>query len=152
MNETSTPQTSDAPVTTRARPLIFLGTYIGGAAVLATIFTFMSGGSASAEEAGMFFLVLAAALVYLPWGLLRGIAWIAEALSGSSPGLFDSWGTEMWPEHPALRLLMILSYASLVVLMIWGSMTKSQKTFRLVYLAFLFLLILNIGGCLVDPP
>jgi hypothetical protein len=150
MNEPSTPQVPDAPVTTRARPLIFLGTYI--AAVLAAIFTFMSGGSSPADEGGMFFLVLFAALVYIPWGLLSGIAWIAGALSGSSLELLDSWGTEMWPEHPVLQLLLILSYASLVGLMIWGSVTKRQKTFRLVYLAFVFLLILNVGGCLVDPP
>jgi hypothetical protein len=100
----------------------------------------------------MFFLVLVAALVYLPWGLLRGIAWIAATVFGPSLDLFDSWGTEMWPEHPVLRLLMILSYASLVGLMIWGSVTKRQKTFRLIYLVFLGLLILNIGGCLIDPP
>jgi hypothetical protein len=100
----------------------------------------------------MFFVVLFLTIVYLPWGLLRGIAWIAGALFGLSTDLFDTSGTEMWPDKPGAGLLLVLSYASFVGLMILGSLTKSQKTFRLVYLAFVILLILNIGGCLVDPP
>jgi hypothetical protein len=152
MNETSTPQAPDSPVTTRARPLIFLGTYIGGAVVLTGLLTFVSGGPSTEDAAGMFFAVLLLTIVYLPWGLLRGIAWIAATLFGLSTDLFDTSGTEMWPDKPGAGLLLILSYASFVGLMIWGSATKHQKTFRLVYLAFVILLILNIGGCLVDPP
>ena len=152
MNETSTPQAPDAPVTTRARPLIFLGTYIGGAVVFTVLLTFVSGGSFSEDEGGMFFIVLFFTIAYLPWGLLRGIAWIAGTVFGASTDLFGPSGNDLWPEHPAIQFLLILSYASFVGLMIAGSLTKHQKTFRLVYMAFVILLILNIGGCLVDPP
>ena len=145
MNEPSDHPVSEPPPTTRRPPLIFLGTYLGGAILLAVLFDLMSG------EPGVFLMVLGFALVFLPWGLPRAILLVAEALPGLPPELFSDPGRDLWPENPLLQALIVFSYASLVGLMIWGSLTKEQKTFRRAYLAFLFLLILNVGGCVLIP-
>ena len=152
MIEDTSPKAPDVPVTTRRRPLLFLGTYVGGAALLSAIFAGMSGGGSLEDTVGMFFVILFGAILYLPWGLLSGIQWMAETLIGTSPGLFAVTGLDVRPANPGVWLLLVLSYGSFLVLLILGSITKSQKTFRLVYLMFVFLLILNLGGCLLNPP
>ena len=152
MIEATSQTVPDAPVTTRRRPLIFLATYIGGASLLSAIFAGMSGGGSLEDTVGMFFVILFGALIYLPWGLLSGIQWIATTVFGASAGLFAVTGLDVRPANPGVSLLLVLSYASFLVLLILGSITKSQKTFRLVYLMFVFLLILNMGGCLLNPP
>jgi hypothetical protein len=152
MIEESSPQAADTAVTSRGRPLRFLGTYIGGAALVSAIFAGMSAGGSFEEVMGMFFVILFGAIIFLPWGVLWGIQWMAETLTGTSPGLLAITGLDVRPANPGVWLLLILSYGSFLVLMILGSITKSQKTFRLVYLMFVFLLILNMGGCLLNPP
>ena len=153
MNEPSSGQAPIAPLSDRVRPLIFVATYFGGAAILAVIFTLISSGSFSADGAGMFLLVLLGALVYLPWGVLTGIQWITITLFGASFDIVaSSGGLDARPANFGIGLFLVLSYASFLVLLILGSRAKNQKTFRRIYLAFLFLLILNMGGCLVNPP
>ena len=40
-----------------------------------------------------------------------------------------------------------LSYLSCFILPLAGSVTKRQRTFRMLFLIFIVLLIINVGGC-----
>ena len=153
MEEAASPEVRDVPddpVTTRNRALIFLGTYLAGAVIIVAAFMFM--GTSLSEDAGMLFTILAFALGFLPWGVPIFLVSIAERLGLPVESLTGSMDTNLWPENPVMQAMLILSYASFLGLLFWGSLTKRQTTFRRVYLAFVFLLLLNVGGCLFNPP
>src|SRR6266498_1415958 len=147
MNDASNIQVSSVtrtPVSIRWRPLIFIATYMGGIAILSLIFASHSGDRSSIlptlGEVGVIFLF---GIIWVPWGFLSWLQLLIHNILGSSFLLLILVGEGVpKPANGLISFSIFLSYCLFMIIPILGSLTKYQKSFRLLYLAFVFLLIL----------
>lgn len=143
------PQVSDV-VTTRRRPLLFLVAYFIAVILATAIFTYQRLSRYPFEivwrdEMSEVFGHFLVTLFFLPGGLAGIVEWILNAFgidfelltSGPFPG----------PANALASLLIGLSYLTYFLLLLLGSVTTKQRTFRILYFAFIGLLIATIGGC-----
>ena len=143
-------QKAPDPVTTKRRPLLFLATYLIGVIIATGIFTYQRLSRYPFEinwsdEIGEIVGEFLVALIFLPGGLAGVIEWILNAIGINfkliNRGPFPSAANAL------ASLLIWLSYLSYFILLAAGSLTKRQRTFRVLFITFIGLLILQIGGC-----
>ena len=140
-------------VTTKRRPLLFLATYLIGVIIATGIFAYLRYRMFLrlgydwdwSDEIGEIFGEFLVALFFLPGGLARVIAWILNAI-GIDFKLMNR-GPFPGPASDLAWLLIGLSYLSYFILLVAGSLTKKQRTFRVLFITFIGLLIINIAGC-----
>ena len=135
---------------------VFLLTYIF-AALIVVLISIAIDAANSPYNLDDYFLaftwLLAGVLIFLPWGVLPALEWISNQLFGIPLTLLDEHvGPAPVPANILATLLMVLSYVLFLALLIAGTRTNKPRTFRLLYFAFVFWVILNAGGCLVHPP
>ena len=132
------------PLSSRAkRHLLFLATYFLGAIVV-----FLTGAGYNIFP-GLTFsfpnpLIIIGALIFLPMGLGFFPYYYSDMLMTERPQL-AALLSELIP------WLLLLSYILIFLIPLFGSSTEKPRTFRLLYLIFVALLIMNVAGCLSSP-
>jgi hypothetical protein len=127
-------------VSTRRRPLLFLAAYLLAAGIVAGVFTAGSGEGLLAA-----FQTFILALFLLPYGSLVALDGVLN-LMGTQVELIER-GPTIMPANAFGGAWVMLSYLATLILPLAGSLTKKQRTFGILFLAFLGLLILDVAGC-----
>jgi hypothetical protein len=119
-------------VTTKRRPLLFLAAYFI-AAVIPGLYYFS-------------FLAFIVALLFLPWGLVLALNWLLNAL-GIETELILFEPLSARPANASASILIGISYLVYFMIALAGSLTKKQRTFQVLFLTFIVVLLINLGGC-----
>jgi hypothetical protein len=125
------------------RMRLFLATYSLGAIVV----FLMVAGYRTFPGPTLWFsipLVLIGAFIFLPMGVLLPFLHYGSMPMTERPPL-----VALLVEHQPLLLL--LYYLLIFLIAHFGSSTDKPRTFRLLYLLFVALVIINVAGCLSNP-
>ena len=153
---TTANQTVQEPPSRGRRVLLFLLTYVIAALTVVVIAIAIDAANSpyrSSDYLSAFLLFVPSVMILLPWGVLPALEWISNYLF-TIPITLVNYHAGPFPVAANIfaSLLVGLSYILLFVMLRAGVVTKRLRTFRLIYLGFLSLVILNAGGCLVHPP
>lgn len=136
-------------VTTKRRPLLFLATYFLAVIIVTGLTTIPYVNHPVARPDFSFFLErFILLLLFLPWGVMVGVEWILN-LVGIHAQLIRTEGPFPGPSNALGGWLGISDYLLFFMIAVIGSTTRKQRTFRILYLVFIGLLLINIGGCSV---
>ena len=132
--------TASETITKNRRPLLFLVAYL--VAAILTTGILLNGSDASF----LYMLQTFAVVVFLlPYGLVIAIDWLLNIL-GINFHLIEP-GPTVTPANAMGSILLVLAYLACLLLPLAGSITKRQRTFRILFFTFVGLLIVNIAGC-----
>jgi hypothetical protein len=134
------PETTEV-VTTKRRPLLFLAAYFIAAVITTGIIVYPS-----INEFSFVLSTFIAAILFLPCGLVLALNWILNAL-GMETELILFRGFAVTPANVSVSILIGISYLVCFMIALAGSLTTKQRTFQVFFIAFIVLLLINIGGC-----
>ncbi len=140
-------QTIPDPVTMKRRPLLFLATYFAAVIIATGIITIPYINHPVARPDFTFFLERFIGItLFLPMGLVVVFEKLLN-LVGIRTELIHTSGPFPGPSNAFGGMIGFLDYVLIAIVLSVGSLTKKQQTFRVLYLLFVSLLIMNIGGC-----
>lgn len=131
------PRPNSDPVTTRRRPVLFLAVYLIGL-VIAAGNAFPGSGTGVSSVIQLFMLAFA----LLPYGLAAAV----QAFTGGIIELIEP-GPIPLPINALGYGVIALSYLSCFLLPLAGSITTKQRSFILLFITFIILIIINVAGC-----
>jgi hypothetical protein len=137
-------ETTDV-VTTKERPLLFLAAYFIAAVIATGLYVYRNPDFVTVLVS---FIVV---LLHLPWGLVMAINWLLNALgiefAIEMEELISFFGLLSRPDNASASILIGISYLVHFMIALAGSLTKKQRTFQVLFLTFIVMLLINIGGC-----
>jgi hypothetical protein len=134
-------------VTTKKRPLLFIAAYFAGVIIATGMITIPYINHPVARPNFTFFLErLIGITLFLPMGLVVALEWLLNIV-GIRAELIHTGGPFPGPSNAFGGMIGFLDYLLMVIIIFVGSLTKKQQTFRVLYLFFIGLLIINISGC-----
>jgi hypothetical protein len=127
--------------------LLFLATYLVVVIIRTAIMTIPYINHPVAQPDFTFFLErFIGSLLFLPVGLLVGLEWIGNAL-GMRAELIRTEGPFAGPSRGLGTLVCLSNYVLVFIIVLAGSLARKQQTFRILYIVFIGLLLINLGGC-----
>jgi hypothetical protein len=102
---------------------------------------------------GAFILLTPFVMFLLPGGVLPALEWISKYLFAVPITLVNNHaGPGPQAANDFAYLLGALSYILLFVIIRASVVSNKRNTFRLLFLVFVSMVIIDAGGCLVHPP
>ena len=138
------------PLSSRAkRHLLFLATYSLGSIVVFFIVPLLPlqvelYSVTGAPIFSRFLTLFIGSFIFLPMGIMSFLDYGSDMPITERPPLVTLL-VELQP------LLVLLSYILISLIPLFGSSTEKPRTFRLLYLLFVALVIINVAGCLSRP-
>ncbi len=135
-------------VTTKRRPLLFLATYFVAVIIGTGMMSIPYINHPVARPDFTYFLGnFIGATLFLPVGVVVTLEWILNGI-GIRAELIRTAGPFPGPSNALGSLACLSGYLLIFIIPLVGSITRKQRTFRILYFIFIGLLILNFGGCL----